>query len=234
MTDSGLNKYLDEIGREQLLSDEQEARLSERIKNGDQRAVSRLVEANLRYVVKVATLYRGQGLELDDLISEGNMGLMAAATKFDGSRGTRFVTFAAPYIRRSIEEAIDRQNGNYRIETPTVGGQNRGSAMSIDAPLGGRSNMSLLSVLVNGESPEADVDVEFEAVSNAVESALGVLNERESVVVRRFFGLGCEHATMGEIAADMGLRRERVRQIRNRAVRRLKKYYRHKLKELRR
>ena len=111
MTDNGLNNYLDEIGQEKLLTDEQERELSERIKQGDQRALGRLVQANLRFVVKLATLYRGQGLQLDDLISEGNLGLMAAAAKFDASRGTRFVVFAAPYVRRQIERAIEEQNG---------------------------------------------------------------------------------------------------------------------------
>ena len=115
MTDNSLNKYLDEIGREQLLSDEQERQLSERILKGDQRALGRLVEANLRFVVKLATLYRGQGLQLDDLISEGNIGMMMAAAKFDASRGTRFVNYAAPYVRRQIERAIEQQNGIYKI-----------------------------------------------------------------------------------------------------------------------
>ena len=115
MTDTGLNNYLDEIGRQQLLSDEQERELSERILRGDQRAVSQLVEANLRFVVKLATLYRGQGLQMDDLVSEGNIGLLTAATKFDASRGTRFVSYAAPYVRQQMERAIDQQNGLYKM-----------------------------------------------------------------------------------------------------------------------
>ena len=114
MTDNSLNKYLDEIGREQLLTDEQERQLSERILRGDQRAVGRLVEANLRFVVKIATLYRGQGLQLDDLISEGNIGLMTAAARFDASRGTRFVSYAAPYVRRQIERAINSRTASIK------------------------------------------------------------------------------------------------------------------------
>ena len=235
MEDNGLNKYLDEIGREQLLSDAQERELSERIKQGDQRAIGQLVEANLRFVVKMATSYRGQGLQLDDLISEGNMGLMTAAAKFDASRGTRFVIYAAPYVRRSIEKAIEEQNGVYRVPRDATQQEwKNGRALSVDAPLGGRSNVSLLSVLVNRDSPMADERVYNEAIENAIEFALLSLSERESQVINRFFGLDREHETMAEIAEDLGLKRERVRQIRNRAIRRLRKSYQHKLAELRR
>lgn len=219
MEDNSLNKYLDEIGRKQLLSDEQERQLSERILQGDQRAVNRLVEANLRFVVKVATQYRGQGLQLDDLISEGNVGMMMAAAKYDASRGNRFISFAAPYVRRQIERTIEVQNGRQ---------------LSVDAPLGHRSNVSLLSVLVNRDSPMADERVYSEAIENAIEFALLSLSERETQIINRFFGLDREHETMAEIAEDLNLKRERVRQIRNRAIRRLKKNYRHKLAELRR
>ena len=235
MEDNGLNKYLDEIGREQLLSDAQERELSERLKQGDQRAIGQLVEANLRFVVKMATSYRGQGLQLDDLISEGNMGLMTAAAKFDASRGTRFVIYAAPYVRRSIEKAIEEQNGVYRVPRDATQQEwKNGRAPSVDAPLGGRSNVSLLSVLVNRDSPMADERVYSEAIENAIEFALLSLSERESQVINRFFGLDREHETMAEIAEDLGLKRERVRQIRNRAIRRLRKSYQHKLAELRR
>ena len=235
MTDNSLNNYLDEIGREQLLTDEQERQLSERIQKGDQRAVGRLVEANLRFVVKIATLYRGQGLQLDDLISEGNIGMMMAAAKFDASRGTRFVNYAAPYVRRQIERAIEQQNGLYKLpkDADSLTRQN-GHPLSVDAPLGGRSNISLLSVLVNSDSPQADERVYSEAIENAIEFALLSLSQRESEVINRFFGLDREHETMAEIAEDMGLKRERVRQIRNRAIRRLKKNYRYQLASLRR
>lgn len=232
---TGLNKYLDTIGREQLLSDEQERQLSERILRGDQRALGRLVEANLRFVVKIASMYRGQGLQLDDLIAEGNIGMMTAAAKFDASRGTRFISFSAPYVRRQIERAIEEQNSIYKVprDADRQTRQN-GHPMSVDAPLGGRSNMSLLSVLVNQDSPQSDERVYSEAIENAIEFALLSLSERESQVVNRSFGLDREHETMAEIADDLGLKRERVRQIRKRAIRRLKKSYRHKLAELRR
>ena len=234
MADNTLNNYLDEIGRQQLLTDEQERQLSERIKQGDQHAISRLVEANLRFVVKIAALYRGQGLQLDDLVGEGNIGMMAAAAKFDASRGTRFVNYAAPYVRRQIERAIEEQNGVYKIPREAGRQMQPGSqALSVDAPLGSRSNMSLLSVLVNQDSPQADERVYCSAIENAIEFALLSLTPRESQVVNRFFGIDREHETMAEIAEDMGLARERVRQIRNRAIRRLRKNYRRKLTELR-
>ena len=218
MEDNSLNLYLDEIGREQLLSSEEERTLSERIKAGDERALQRLVEANLRFVVKIAAQYRGKGLQLDDLISEGNIGLMKAAAKFDASRGTRFVNYAVVQIRQEIERAIDQQNGK---------------PLSVDAPMNGRSNMSLLSVLVNANSPMADRRVYSEAIENAIEFALLSLTERERRVIDAFFGIDCEHETLAEIAEDMQLKRERVRQIRDRAIRRIRKNYRHKLAELR-
>lgn len=234
MTDNGLNNYLDEIGQEKLLTDEQERELSERIKQGDQRALGRLVQANLRFVVKMASLYRGQGLQLDDLISEGNLGLMTAAAKFDASRGTRFVVFAAPYVRRQIERAIEEQNGIYKMPKDADKlAKHQGKALSVDAPLGGRTNLSLLSVLVNQDSPQADERVYSEAIERAVELALMSLSEREMQVINRFFGLDREHETMAEIAEDLNLKRERVRQIRNRAIRRLKKNYNKELTELR-
>lgn len=218
MEDKSLNLYLDEIGREELLSAEQERVLSERILKGDSRAVGKLVEANLRFVVKIAAQYRGQGLQLDDLISEGNIGLMKAAAKFDASRGTRFVNYAVAQVRQEIERAIREQNGK---------------PMSVDAPMNGRTNMNLLSVLVNPDSPMADRRVYSETVEQSVEFALRSLPERERRVVETFFGLDRERETLAEIAEDMGLKRERVRQIRDRAVRRLRKTFRHKLSELR-
>ncbi len=224
-----LNKYLDEIGREQLLSEQEERELSERILHGDMKAVSKLVEANLRFVVKIASQYKGRGLQFDDLISEGNIGLMSAAMKFDGRRGTRFVNYAVQTIRQHIERAIEQQTLLYTVPKDVASRKTEqltARSLSVDAPLGGRSNMSLLSVLVNSNSPQADGRVFSEAIEEAVEKALQTLDERESEVVDRFFGLSGEHETMAEIAEDMGVKRERVRQIRNRAIRRLKKAYR--------
>ena len=234
MEDKSLNLYLDEIGREQLLTADEERALSERIKAGDSRALQRLVEANLRFVVKIATQYRGQGLSLDDLISEGNIGLMKAAAKFDASHGTPFVNYAVVQIRQEIERAIGKETGKQGgREADSMAGKSVRQPMSVDAPMNGRTNMSLLSVLVNTNSPSADGRVYSEAVENAIEFALLSLTERERQVVGAFFGLDREHETLAEIAEDMQLERERVRQIRNRANRRLRKTYKNRLAELR-
>lgn len=218
MEDSILNKYLDEIGREQLLSEEQEARLSARILQGDERALNRLIEANLRFVVVIARQYQGQGLSMEDLVSEGNLGLMKAARKFDATRGLRFVNYAVVFIRQQIEKAVRKESDEQRVES-TRDGQTR----SVDAPLGSKANVSLLSVLVNADSPQADQRVYNASLENAIERSLQTLNERETFVINAYFGIGEERQTMAEIAERMDLKRERVRQIRNRAVRRLKK-----------
>ena len=218
MEDSILNKYLDEIGREQLLSEEQEARLSARILQGDERALNRLIEANLRFVVVIARQYQGQGLSMEDLVSEGNLGLMKAARKFDATRGLRFVNYAVVFIRQQIEKAVRKESDEQRVES-TRDGQTR----SVDAPLGSKANVSLLSVLVNADSPQADQRVYNASLEDAIECSLQTLNERETVVVNAYFGIGEERQTMTEIAERMSLKRERVRQIRDRAVRRLKK-----------
>ncbi|SDH08922.1 RNA polymerase primary sigma factor [Prevotella communis] len=218
MEDSILNKYLDEIGREQLLSEEQEARLSARILQGDERALNRLIEANLRFVVVIARQYQGQGLSMEDLVSEGNLGLMKAARKFDATRGLRFVNYAVVFIRQQIEKAVRKESDEQRVES-TRDGQTR----SVDAPLGSKANVSLLSVLVNADSPQADQRVYNASLEDAIERSLQTLNERETIVVNAYFGIGEERQTMAEIAERMSLKRERVRQIRDRAVRRLKK-----------
>ncbi len=236
MEESGLNIYLDEIGRESLLSQEEESRLAEQIKAGNQRALNRLVEANLRFVVTVASQYKGKGLALDDLISEGNIGLMKAAARFDGSRGTRFVNYAVVHIRQQIEKAIEQQTGLYQVPRDVkdaAAAHVQSQPLSVDAPLGYRANMSLLSVLVNQDAPLADERVHSEAIEDAVEFALGSLDKRESRVVNAFFGINQEHETMAEIAEDMELKRERVRQIRDKAVRKLRKAYKQKLNDLR-
>ena len=224
MEESGLNRYLDEIGRESLLSAEEERDLALKIQQGDSRALNRLVEANLRFVVSIATQYKSKGLQMDDLVSEGNIGLMKAASHFNPDRGTRFVNYAVVHIRQQIEKALDQQT------EPPRGLKQK--ATSVDAPLGHRTNMSLLSVLVNQDAPFADERVHSEAIEDAVEFALGSLDERESRVVNAFFGISQEHETMAEIAEDMDLKRERVRQIRDKAVRKLRKAYKNRLREL--
>jgi len=232
MEDSALNRYLDEIGKEQMLTNDEERQLSERIAKGDDRALSKLIEANLKFVVTVARQYKGRGVAMEDLVSEGNIGLMKAAAKFDASKGVRFVNYAVVHIRQAIEKAIDQQGGLYQIPKDVKQDLVRQQSipLSVDAPLGHRTNMSLLSVLVNKDAPLADERVHSEAIEDAIEYALGTLNERERRVVNAFFGIDQEHETMAEIAEDMDLKRERVRQIRDISVRKLRKAYRNKLK----
>lgn len=234
MEDSALNRYLDEIGKEQLLTNEEERQLAERIAKGDSRALSKLVEANLKFVVTVARQYKGKGVAMEDLVSEGNIGLMKAAAKFDASKGVRFVNYAVVHIRQAIEKAIDQQGGLYQVPKDVKQDLARQQSipLSVDAPLGHRTNMSLLSVLVNKDAPLADERVHSEAIEDAVEYALGTLDDRERRVVNAFFGIDQEHETMAEIAEDMDLKRERVRQIRDKSVRKLRKAYRNKLKSL--
>ncbi len=228
MIDNTLNIYLDEIGRESLLSEEEERRLSARIKAGDERALNKLIQANLRFVVTIARSYQGKGLTMDDLVSEGNIGLMKAAAKYDSERGLRFVNYAVVFIRQQIEKALKQESAELRVENAKDG-----LSRSVDAPLGNRANMSLLSVLSDVNSPLADVRVYDAAIADAVEYALHSLSEREHQVITAYYGIEQEHLTMAEIADDMHLKRERVRQIRNRAVRRLRKAYKNRLSELR-
>ena len=215
---SALQRYLQEIGRIPRITPDEEVALAQRIHEGDEEAVQRLVAANLRFVVSVARQYKGQGVEMEDLVSEGNMGLMKAAAKFDASKGVRFVNYAVVQIRQQIEKAIEQQTRQQNMP------------LSVDAPLGHRTNMSLLSVLVNSNAPMADERIHSEAIEEAVEFALGSLDKREAQVVNAFFGINQEHETMAEIAEDMELKRERVRQIRDKAVRKLRKAYKQRLK----
>lgn len=235
MEDSALNRYLDEIGKEALLSDQVEKELSAQILNGDTKALSKLVEANLRFVVAVARQYKGRGVAMEDLVSEGNIGLMKAASKYDARKGVRFVNYAVVYVREAIEKYIDQQAGLYQVPKDVkdeVVARQQSMPLSVDAPLGHRTNVSLLSVLVNQDAPMADERVYSDAVEEAVEFALGVLDPRETKVVNAFFGIGQERETMAEIAEDLDVKRERVRQIRDKAVRKLRKAYKARLREL--
>jgi RNA polymerase primary sigma factor len=221
MEENRLQKYFDEIGMHQLLSQEQEQKISERVLKGDERALNRLVEANLRLVAYVARDYQHQGLSMDDLISEGNLGLVKAASKYDASHGLRFAGYAVVHIRRAIEKALKKESTEKMLEN-RPGGETR----SLDAPLGAKPNVSLLSVLMDGNVPLADSRAYNAALEEQVERALRSLNDREGKVVAAYYGIGQEHQTMAEIAQDLGLKRERVRQIRNRAVRRMRKCFR--------
>lgn len=220
MNENSLNIYLDEIGGQQLLSADEEQRLSARILKGDERALNRLVEANLRFVVALARQYQGKGLTMEDLVSEGNMGLLKAARKYDGSRGLRFANFAAPHIRQQIERALKKESDEQRVES-----RRDGQTRSVDAPLGAKPNLSLLSVLADENAAATDERVYNAHAAAAAERALRSLNEREARVVNAYFGIDQENLTMAEIAADMQLKRERVRQIRDKAIRHMRKVY---------
>ena len=187
MIDNTLNIYLDEIGAKSLLSEDEERRLAARIHAGDERALNKLIEANLRFVVAIARQYQNKGLPIDDLISEGNIGLMKAARKYDGERGVRFVNYAVVFVRQQIEKALKLESAELRVEN--------------------------MKDVRDDNSPD---------VADGVEYSLDSLNERELKVVTAYFGIGQERLTMAEIAEDMNLRRERVRQIRNKAIRKLK------------
>ena len=171
-----------------------------------------LITGNMGYVVTLARQYRSELLSTDDLISEGSIGLMKAADKFDPSRGKPFVTFAAPFIRKSIEDAIRRITG----EVPV---------MSTDEslPIGSNNNFTLLNVLEDTGAPKTDAILEQNSLSDEMATAISTLNEREQAVIRRYFGIESQRMTMAEIGEELGLKRERVRQIRDKAVRKLKK-----------
>jgi len=225
-----LQRYLDEIGDTPLLADAEEQQLAQRIQQGDQQAAHQLATANLRYVVTIARQYLPQisnlksqtsNLTADDLISEGNFGLMKAAARFDGSHGKRFVTFAAPYIRQSIEHALSTLN----TQRSAFSGEMGPSILSTDEslPLGSNNNFTLLNVLEDKDAPQADAPLERATLSAELLNAASVLNERERAVITRLFGIGCERLTMIEAAMELGLKRERVRQIRDVALRKMKK-----------
>lgn len=221
---NSLDRYIEEICREQVLTADEERELAGRIARGDGKAAEKLVTANLRFVISMANKYRGRGVEVEDLVSEGNIALMNAAAKFDASR-SRFVSYAVPMVRRAMEQAVESQGALYRVPRgeATAAEKRRSRALSVDAPLGGRENINLLSLLVNPNAPEADAMFEDSPHGSLLADALGVLDERERRVVAAVFGIGCERLTMAEAAAEMGLKRERVRQIRDKAVRKLSK-----------
>jgi RNA polymerase primary sigma factor len=265
---ASLDKYLQEIGREDLISVEEEVELAQAIRKGDRRALERLTRANLRFVVSVAKQYQNQGLSLPDLINEGNLGLIKAAEKFDETRGFKFISYAVWWIRQSILQALAEQSRIVRLPLNQVGSMNRiskvfsrfeqenerkpsaeelaaeldipldkiadtlkvsGRHVSVDAPFVEGEDNSLLDVLVNDDAPIADRELMNESLSQEIERALSTLTERESDVIKMFFGIGCPEVTLEEIGDTLGLTRERVRQIKEKAIRRLRQGSRGKL-----
>ena len=226
MEEQRLQKYFDDAARHALLSEEEERRLSARALRGDERAVGRLAEANLRLVAYVAREFQHQGLSHDDLISEGNIGLMKAARHYDATRGLRFASYAAAHIRRAIKRAIEREqaeSGRQQLSKMTAQQAAKTNLRSLDAPLGNQSQVTLLQVLTDDAATPADGRTYSATQQEHAERALASLQGREAQVVAAYYGIGQEPLTMAEIAADMGLKRERVRQIRDRAVRRMRK-----------
>ena len=258
---ASLDKYLQEIGRKELITVDEEVELAQRIREGDQVALDKLVSANLRFVVSVAKQYQNQGLSLPDLIDEGNLGLIKAAQKFDETRGFKFISYAVWWIRQSILQALAEQARIVRLPLNQVGSLNKigkelskfeqgherrpsaeelaerldipvdkisdtlkvsGRHVSVDAPFVDGEDNSLLDVLPNDDSPMADSTLTQESLSKEVNRALDQLNPRERDILKMFFGIGCQEMTLEEIGAKFDLTRERVRQIKEKAIRRLK------------
>ena len=264
-----LEKYLQEIGKVDLLTADEEVDLAQRIRAGDQRALERLTKANLRFVVSVAKQYQNQGLTLSDLINEGNLGLIKAAQRFDETRGFKFISDAVWWIRQSILQALAEQSRIVRLPLNQVGSLNKinkayskleqelereptaeeiselldlpidkvsdtmkvsGRHVSMDAPFANGEESSLLDVLVNHDSLKADNGLMMESLSKEIDRALSTLTERERDVVKLFFGIGLNHGlTLEEIGDKFDLTRERVRQIKEKAIRRLRHSSRSKL-----
>lgn len=187
----------------------------------------KLVTDNIGYVVTMAKQYAGRGVDMDDLISEGNMAMVDASRKFDPSKGKRFVSYAAPFIRHAMEQAIEQQAGLYRVPRSEANRDTKKRKMPVSVdqpiPIGSNTGFNLLSVLVNRNVKQADLNLEDEETTDKLNRALSVLDDREREVVTRYFGLGSASFTMAEIGEAMGLKRERVRQIRNKAIRKLRK-----------
>ena len=265
---ASLDKYLQEIGREELVTPDEEVELAQRIRKGDQEALEKLTRANLRFVVSVAKQYQNQGLSLPDLINEGNLGLIKAAEKFDETRGFKLISYAVWWIRQSILQALAEQSRIVRLPLNQVGSLNKinkalskfeqenerqpsneelsemidvpkdkisdtlrvGSRhVSVDAPFVEGEDNSLLDVLPNDDSPSADRGLVNESLNTEIERALSTLTDREREIIKSFFGIGCQEMTLEEIGERFGLTRERVRQIKEKAIRRLKSPSRSKL-----
>ena len=266
---ASLDKYLQEIGKVDLITAEEEVELAQRIKAGDQIALEKLTKANLRFVVSVAKQYQNQGLTLPDLINEGNLGLIKAAQRFDETRGFKFISYAVWWIRQSILQALAEQSRIVRLPLNKIGSinkinktyafleqaherapsaeeiakeldmtvndvkeslKNSGRHVSMDAPLVEGEDSNLYDVLNSGESPNPDKTLLHESLRTEIERALETLTPREADVVRLYFGLGNQHSmTLEEIGETFDLTRERVRQIKEKAIRRLKHTSRSKI-----
>lgn len=211
------DRYLDDIGREPLLSREEETRLARLARGGDRAARHRLVSANLRFVVSIARHYQGRGLPIADLVNEGNLGLLKAVERFDASRGVRFVSYAHWWVRRAIVEALRRESG-----LPTGDGK-IARPVSLDEPLGVRGANTLQEVLADDRHPPPERRLLRLALRQSLEASLVDVPERERSVLRRYFGLDAERPeSLDSIARDLGITRERARQLKERGLARLR------------
>ena len=257
---ASLDKYLQEIGRESLVTVEEEVELAARIRQGDRAALEKLTKSNLRFVVSVAKQYQNQGLSLPDLINEGNLGLIKAAEKFDETRGFKFISYAVWWIRQSILQALAEQSRIVRLPLNQVGSLNKiskafqrfeqeherkpsaeelaeildipvdkiadtlkmsGRHVSVDAPFVEGEDNSLIDVMVNEDSPNADRGLINESLKTEIDRALATWVPRDAEVLRKFFGIGVPEKTLEEIGEELGLTRERVRQIKEKAIKKL-------------
>lgn len=187
--------------------------------------INSLVNDNINYVKSVANQYKGKGVDFDDLVSEGTLAMLMAARKFDATRGSKFVAYASPFIRKAMQETIDNQSAMYRVpkDQKKFAPRGTGKAMSIDAPLSVGNQYTLLDILVNKDAKLADDNVAFSQMLEDLQKCVEQLEEREQKVISKFYGLGVAHETLAEIAEDMQLKRERVRQIRDKAIRQIAK-----------
>ena len=257
-----LDRYLQEIGREELLTIEEEVELAQRIKKGDRKALEKLAKANLRFVVSVAKQYQNQGLSLPDLINEGNVGLIKAAEKFDETRGFKFISYAVWWIRQSILQAIAEKSNLIKLPLNQVGAINKlshasnqfeqeherrpslneiadklniseekiedafkasGRHVSVDAPINNDESCRLIDNIASDNSTSADNELVIESLREEIGRTLNILNERERIIIESFYGIGQPDKTLEEIAEMCKLTRERVRQIKEKAIRKLRK-----------
>jgi RNA polymerase primary sigma factor len=263
-----LEKYLHDIGKEELITPEEEVELAKRIKMGDQEALEKLTKANLRFVVSVAKQYQHQGLSLPDLINEGNLGLIKAAKKFDETKGFKFISYAVWWIRQCILQALAEQSRIVRLPLNKIGALNKinrafsqleqqherepspeevatilelpegkvsgtlelsGRHLSVDAPFQDGEENSLLDVLPSHDTPTTDNKLIEESLAKEIERTLSTLPDKESSVIRAFYGIGTKPMSLEEIGATIGISRERTRQIKEKAIKHLRQKSKNKL-----
>jgi RNA polymerase primary sigma factor len=263
-----LEKYLHDIGKEELITPEEEVELAKRIKMGDQEALEKLTKANLRFVVSVAKQYQHQGLSLPDLINEGNLGLIKAAKKFDETKGFKFISYAVWWIRQCILQALAEQSRIVRLPLNKIGALNKinrafskleqeherepspeevaailelpegkvsgtlelsGRHLSVDAPFQDGEDNSLLDVLPSHDTPTTDNKLIEESLAKEIERTLSTLPDKESNVIRAFYGIGTKPMSLEEIGATIGISRERTRQIKEKAIKHLRQKSKNRL-----